>query len=161
MPFAPQEIRTYFITSVTANRRRLFQIEQNSLLFINHLNDQRTKGRLHLHAFVVMPDHIHLLLTPSPEISLEKSMQFIKGGFSFLLKSKLDIWQKTYDSRRMQDASDFATHVAYIHQNPIRKNLALQPEFYSIQLSQPYPHHRPSPTPLHPLAVDVGIRVGL
>jgi putative transposase len=147
MPFAPQEIRTYFITSVTANRRRLFQIEQNSLLFIKHLNDQRTKGRLHLHAFVVMPDHIHLLLTPSPEISLEKSMQFIKGGFSFLLKSKLDIWQKTYDSRRMQDASDFATHVAYIHQNPIRKNLALQPEFYPYSSTNPI--HTIDPVPPH------------
>jgi putative transposase len=87
MQRAPQEIRTYFITSVTANRRRLFQIDQNANLFIDILQEQRTRSRLQLHAFVVMPDHTHLLLTPAPDISLEKAMQYIKGGFSFRLKS--------------------------------------------------------------------------
>jgi putative transposase len=81
MPRAPQELRTYFITTVTANRRRLFQVEQTANLFIEILQDQRTKSRLQLHALVVMPDHAHLLLTPAPEISLEKAMQYIKGGF--------------------------------------------------------------------------------
>jgi putative transposase len=100
MPLAPQELRTYFITTVTANRRRLFQVEQNANLFIEVHQDQRTKGRLQLHAFVIMPDHIHLLVTPAPEISLEKAMQFIKGAFSFRLKSKLDVWERSYNNRR-------------------------------------------------------------
>src|SRR5258708_27744319 len=91
MPLAPQELRTYFITTVTANRRRLFQVEQNANLFIEVLQDQRTKGRLQLHAFVVMPDHVHLLLTPAPEVSLEKTIQYIKGNFSFRLNSNLNV----------------------------------------------------------------------
>jgi putative transposase len=115
MPLAPQELRTYFITTVTANRRRLFQVEQNANLFIEILQDQRTKNRLQLHGFVVMPDHAHLLLTPSPEISLEKAMQYIKGNFSFRLKSKVDVWERSYDSRRITDARDYLTHITYIH----------------------------------------------
>jgi putative transposase len=55
MPRAPQEIRTYFVTTVTASRRRLFQVEQNATLFLEILEDQRMKNRLQLHAFVVMP----------------------------------------------------------------------------------------------------------
>jgi putative transposase len=43
MPLAPQEIRTYFITTVTANRRRLFQVEQNATLLIDVLQEQRRK----------------------------------------------------------------------------------------------------------------------
>ncbi len=78
MPRAPQELRTYFITTVTANRRRLFQVEQNANLFINVLQEQRSKNRIQLHAFVVMPDHVHLLLTPAPDVSVEKTMQYIK-----------------------------------------------------------------------------------
>lgn len=39
-----------------------------------------------IHAFVVMPDHIHLLLTPQ-DIVLERAMQLIKGGFSHRLAS--------------------------------------------------------------------------
>ncbi len=65
MPLAPQELRTYFITSATASRRRVFQVERNAELLIEILNEQRSKGRLQLHAFLIMPDHIHLLLTPA------------------------------------------------------------------------------------------------
>jgi putative transposase len=72
MPRAPQEFTTYFITSATASRRRLFQVDQNAILLIEVLQEQRRKNRFKLHALVVMPDHIHLLLTPVPEISLEK-----------------------------------------------------------------------------------------
>jgi len=140
MPRAPQELRTYFITSATANRRRLFQVEQNALLLIEILQEQRQKNRLKLHAFVIMPDHIHLLITPEPEISLEKVMQFIKGAFSFRLKSKLDVWERGFTNHRVTDKHDYATHLTYIHQNPIRANLTTQPELY--------PHSSANPT--HP-----------
>ena len=130
MQRAPQEIRTYFITSVTANRRRLFQIDQNANLFIDILQEQRTRSRLQLHAFVVMPDHTHLLLTPAPDISLEKAMQYIKGGFSFRLKSKLNVWERSYDSRRIKDVAAYNNHRTYIHQNPIRANLANEPALF-------------------------------
>jgi putative transposase len=147
MPLAPQELRTYFITTVTANRRRLFQVEQNANLFIEVLQDQRTKNRLQLHAFVVMPDHAHLLLTPDPEVSLEKAMQYIKGGFSFRLKSKLDVWERSYDSRRITDAHDYSTHITYIHQNPIRANLASEPSLYPHSYANP--NHTPDTSPTH------------
>ena len=140
MPRAPQELRTYFITTVTANRRRLFQVEQNALLLIEILQEQRKKNRLKLHAFVVMPDHIHLLLTPEPEISLEKAMQYIKGAFSFRLKSKLDVWERSFTNHRIIDTHDYTTHLTYIHQNPIRANLASEPSLY--------PHSSANPT--HP-----------
>jgi putative transposase len=120
---APQETRTYFITSVTASRRRLFQVERNAELFLQILRENRAKGRIQLHAFVVMPDHIHLLLTPSPEVSLEKAMQYIKGGFSFQLKGKLDVWEKSYINHRVLNAEDYSRHVVYIEQNPVRARL--------------------------------------
>ncbi len=132
MPLAPQELRTYFITSVTASRRRLFQVERNSTLFLDILQEQRHKGRLQLHAFVIMPDHAHLLLTPASDISLEKAMQYIKGGFSFRLKSKLDIWQRSYDSRRITDGLNFERHVTYIHENPVRAKLVPEAALYAF-----------------------------
>jgi putative transposase len=148
MPRAPQELRTYFITTVTANRRRLFQVEQNANLFINVLQEQRTKNRIQLHAFVIMPDHAHLLLTPAPEISLEKAMQCIKGGFSFRLKSKLDVWERSYDSRRIIDTNDYTTHLTYIHQNPIRANLTSELSLYPHSSANPTHPSNPAPTHL-------------
>ena len=126
MPLAPQELRTFFITAVTANRRRLFQINTNAELLLNLFNEDRAKNRYQLHAFVIMPDHIHLLITPATNVSIEKAMQFIKGGFSFRLQSKLDVWQSGYTLRRVEDAPDYANHATSIHENPVRAHLCHQ-----------------------------------
>src|SRR2546423_8250961 len=97
MPIAPQSVRTFFVTSVTHQRRALLQSERMAGLLIDVLYRNREKGRFLLHEFVVMPNHFHLLITPAPDIPLEKAVQFIKGGFSFRvkkeLKSNFEIWQ--------------------------------------------------------------------
>jgi putative transposase len=147
MHLAPQEIRTYFVTAVTAYRRRLFQVHHNADLLIDTLQDQRSKGRIAIHAFVVMPDHVHVILTPAPEVSLEKAMQYIKGGFSFRLKSKVDVWERSYDSRRIVDAGGFAERIRYIQQNPVRANIVTQADVYPF--SSAGKQHLVDPTPSH------------
>jgi len=87
-----------------------------------------------------MPDHIHLLLTPTG-ITLERSIQFIKGGFSHSLASKLPTWQRGFTDRRIRDRDDFITHRTYIHDNPVRAHLCQQPEDYPH--SSAYIHPRP------------------
>ena len=81
-----------------------------------------------------MPNHFHLLITPAPDISLEKAVQFIKGGFSFRvkreMKSNLVIWQREFTDHRIRDAEDYARHVAYIRENPVRAHLAEVAEAY-------------------------------
>lgn len=124
MRFAPQEIRTYFVTSVTAQRRRLFQVSANAELLQRTLLDDRNQGRFQLHAYVVMPDHLHAIITPAPEVSLEKAMQFIKGGFSFRLKSKLDVWMRSFNQTQILSEEKYTATVQYIEQNPVRRGLA-------------------------------------
>jgi len=130
MPLASQDVRTFFVTTVAANRRRLFQVEATASLFLGVLADNRTKGRFALHAFVLMPDHIHLILTPSPNVSLEKAMQFIKGGFSFRLESKLDVWEKGFKEHRIRDREDYRNHLNYVEQNPVRKGIVFETQQY-------------------------------
>ena len=62
---SPQELRTFFVTFVTAERRSLFQVERNADLLLDVLRSDKEKRRYCLHAWVVMPDHVHLLLTPA------------------------------------------------------------------------------------------------
>jgi putative transposase len=141
---APQETRTYFLTLVTANRRRIFQTHNNANLLLTLFRDDRTRSRYALHAFAIMPDHIHTLLTPAPDISLEKTIQFIKGGFSFRLKSKLDVWQKSYNEHRITDPTDYAQHITYIHENPANAHLPEDYPFTSLKLP-----HLIDPAPPH------------
>jgi putative transposase len=80
-----------------------------------------------------MPDHVHLLLTPAPDITLERAMQLIKGGYSHAVGIEIgrrEIWQKGFTDHRIRDAQDFAGHQLYIHQNPVMGRLVASPPEY-------------------------------
>jgi putative transposase len=66
-------------------------------MLLETLFKYRSQGKYFLHEFVVMRDHIHLLLTPAGDTTLERAMQLIKGGFSFRASKELglrgEIWQ--------------------------------------------------------------------
>jgi putative transposase len=94
--------------------------------------DYRGQGRFLLHAFVIMPDHFHALITPAPDVSLEKAMQFIKGGFSFRLKSKLDVWMRSFNESQIMSAEKFVSCVRYIEENPVRRGLASTPDAFQF-----------------------------
>jgi putative transposase len=128
MHFGPQSLRTFHVTSSTAGRRRLFQLAERPELLIHVLQANRAKQHFQLHAFAIMPDHIHLLLTPSPEVSLEKAVQFVKGGFSFQLRSKLPVWASSFNETRIVDRRQFENCVRYIHGNPVAAGVAAVPE---------------------------------
>ena len=122
--------RIFFITSQTAQRETIFQVHKTAELFIETLLHYRAQQKYLLHEFVVMPDHFHLLITPSPQISLERAAQFIKGGFSFRLKSSFPVWQPSFTNHRIRDARDFEQHRDYIYMNPVRARLVERPEDY-------------------------------
>ncbi len=56
---------------------------RSAQLFVRTLYEYRAQHKYRLHEFVVMPDHFHLLITVGSEITIERAMQFIKGGFAF------------------------------------------------------------------------------
>jgi putative transposase len=120
---------TYFLTSATFNRRRLFQMASNAELFLETLQNYRRAGNYKLHAFVVMPDHIHLLLSPTG-IALERVMGLIKGGFSHRLGSSLPVWQRGFTDHRVRDGNEFEIRRRYIHENPVRARLVESPSLY-------------------------------
>jgi putative transposase len=127
---APQETRTYLVTAVTAQRRSLFQVTATAELLQQTILDYRRQGRFLLHAFVIMPDHFHALITPAPDVSLEKAVQFVKGGFSFRLKSKHDVWMRSFNESQIMSEEKFVNCVRYIEENPVRRGLVTSPSEY-------------------------------
>ena len=51
--------------------------------------------RIIVHDFVVMPNHVHILMTVPGDISLEKAMQLIKGGFRFGPRRNWDLRERS------------------------------------------------------------------
>jgi len=124
--------RTFFITTVTWGRMPIFRVEARARLFIDVLLDYRGQGKFLLHEFVVMPDHVHVLLTPAPELSLERALQFIKGGYSYRLRKqeKIQVWEESFTNHRIQDVEDYGRHCEYIRLNPVHAKLVREATEY-------------------------------
>ena len=144
--------QTYMITSSTWGRRALFSREPWARLLIDTLYHYRGTAYL-LHEFVIMPDHIHVILTP--KTSLEKAIQFIKGGFSYRAKkelgSNLEVWQRGFSDHRIRDASDYRVHKIYVQQNPVRRHLCERAEDYPFSSARPGIDLDPVPQGLKPI----------
>jgi len=114
--------------------RALFRVDRNAVLFIDVLRSYMADKKFNMHDFVVMPDHVHLLITVSGEMSIEKAMQLIKGGFSYRLKKECgysgEVWQRGFSEVRVNDKDSFAKHQEYIAQNPVKRGLVSEPEEY-------------------------------
>ncbi len=112
----------------------LLQSERNATLFIETLRSYVAAKKFRVHDFVVMPNHVHLLLTVGGEITIERAMQLIKGGFSFRLKKELgyvgEVWQRGFSEVRVDDQESFRQHREYIAQNPVKARLTNSPEMF-------------------------------
>ena len=130
---------TYFITAAVWEKKRLFQAPPAAELFLDVLYHYREQDKYLLHEFVVMPNHFHLLITPAE--TLERSLQLIKGGFSFRAKKELgfrgEIWQTSFYDHRVRDAEEYTRMRTYIHENPVRARLASSPELYPYSSANP------------------------
>jgi putative transposase len=89
--------------------RRLLQSERNAMLLIDVLRSNVAAGKFELHEFVVMPDHLHLLMTLPVDMTIEKAMQLIKGGFSYPLKKECghqgEVWQGGFSEVRITEGT--------------------------------------------------------
>jgi len=115
-------------------------VESYARLFLKTLYGYRRGQRFLLHAFVLMPDHVHLLLTPAPDLALERALQLIKGGYSHEVGKQIshrEIWQKGFTDHRIRDLQDFAGHRLYIHQNPVMGKLVASPADYRYSSAFP------------------------
>src|SRR5260370_34995086 len=73
---------TYFVTTKAWQSTSVFHVAEVAEILIRKLLEYQSKGNYLLHEFVLMPDHLHLILTPTESTSLEKAMPLIKGGSS-------------------------------------------------------------------------------
>jgi putative transposase len=126
--------RTFFVTSSIAEKRNLLQSDRSASLFIRVLRDYRAQQKFCLHEFVVMPDHFHLLLTVDCQISIEKAVQLVKGGFAFRAGRELGftapVWQRGFSEVRVSEMNAYGEIAKYIRNNPVIRRLVLDAAEY-------------------------------
>ena len=123
---------TYFFTVNLAERNGSLLVDEIETLR-SVINKVKKQHPFKLDAMVVLPEHLHALLTlPQKDNDFATRWMLIKAGFSRQLpklerindsrkaKGERGIWQRRYWEHLIRDEKDFAKHVDYIHYNPVK-----------------------------------------
>jgi putative transposase len=136
LPHYQKAGRILFITFCKWNRIAFTPEGKDAILY--HCLHDKNK-RCELHAAVVMPDHVHLLLTPLRDekgwpYSLPTILKLLKGtlarSVNKLQGSNGPVWQEESFDHVLRSQESFEQKLEYLRQNPVRRGLAKKPEDY-------------------------------
>ena len=126
----------YFVTTDTWQKRALFAKSGTAQIVVEQLLGCRDRGFYKLHAFAVMPDHLHVLLTPGETTTIEKAMQMIKGGSAYRIRReeqmRFPVWHAGFHDRWIRDLQEYQGSKHYIEQNPVEAKLVEKAEDYVL-----------------------------
>ena len=149
-------VRTFHVTSSTSGKRFLLQSGRAAQLFLRMLQEYRAEGKFLLHEFVIMPDHFHVLITVGADTTVERAVQFIKGGFAFRagkeLGLKAPIWQRGFSEVRVRNAQAASRICEYIRDNPVVAGMVQQASDYPYSSAYPGCILDPLPQGLKPVS---------
>jgi len=129
---------SYFITIVTHRRNPI--LLQNIDLLREAFRDAKKRYDFRIDAVVILPDHLHMILTPEKAEDYPQIVGHVKRYFSrhcdphhyeHLAQSSSrktrgykPVWQKRYFEHCLRDENDYQRHLDYIHYNPVKHGLA-------------------------------------
>jgi putative transposase len=112
----------YFITNVTYNRQPL--LAANADLLQKAIDACRSRCPFELIAWVIMPDHFHLVIDPG-RMSISTVLQKIKMSFAAKYRNQHGlqsgrVWQHRFWDHVIRNQEDMNRHIEYIHYNPVK-----------------------------------------
>ena len=146
--------QSHFVTFCCYHRRRSLATDESRRIFESALERVRRSYRLQVYGYVVMPEHVHLLLsepqlgTPPPPLkpkpglsgppvllseprqdTLADALKSLKQGVSRRLIGDAEhFWQKRYYDFNIRNYAQFVEKLRYIHRNPVKAGLCGRPE---------------------------------
>jgi len=123
----------HFLTFSCYRRQPLLKCPVHRDLFLQALERMRKLYRFYVCGYVVMPEHVHLLLSEPETHTLADAIQFLKLSFSKRIRTCGHVvkvgpfWQKRYYDRNLRDAQEFTEKLRYLHRNPVKRGLVKEP----------------------------------
>jgi len=128
-----QSGQTHFLTFSCYHRRPLMT-PQTSDIFLSSLEQTRIQYKIFVYAYVVMPEHVHLLVSEPEQGALATALMSLKRTSSHVARHREGMdamqafWQKRYYDRNIRDYEDFMQKMRYIHRNPVKRGLCIDPQ---------------------------------
>ena len=85
-----------------------------------------------IYGYVVMPEHVHILLSEPGHEKLADAVHYLKLAFSkrHNRRPRGQFWQKRYHDRNVRTAKEFSVKLRYLHRNPVKRGLVGEPDHW-------------------------------
>jgi len=133
--------QSHFVTFCCYHRRPLLSTDEIRRIFESALERVRRSYRLCVYGYVIMPEHVHLLLSEPQQGTLADALKSLKQGISRRWIGKLPLkpkaglsgppghfWQKRYYDFNIRNYAQFVEKLRYVHRNPVKRGLCDRPE---------------------------------
>jgi len=121
---------SHFITFSCYHRLPFLVTPESRDIFLTVLEETRARHEFYIFGYVVMPEHVHLLMSEPVKIPVATALQVLKQRVSRQLKpaEQLHFWQTRYFDFNLSNGKKFDEKLHYMHQNPVVRGLSGKPE---------------------------------
>jgi putative transposase len=127
--------QSHFLTFSCYHRLPLLAQMQMESAFLAALEQIRCRFQMRVYGYVVMPEHVHLLLSEPDGAMLSKAVQMLKNKVSLQARKAgkreaggTPFWQTRYYDHNVRNNEGFVAQLRYIHRNPVKRGLCSRPE---------------------------------
>jgi Transposase and inactivated derivatives len=117
------------------NRQQVFLDDQDRRVFLDFLAEAAQREQLLVHAFVLMDNHVHLLVTPEAEAAMSRTVQALGRRYVRYFNQRHQrtgtLWEGRYKSSLIQTDRYFMICMAYIDLNPVRAGMVARAADYA------------------------------
>jgi putative transposase len=142
-----QTNQLHFLTFSCYKRQPFLRTEEAKDTIQQILEQTRNQQNLRIAAYVLMPEHVHLLTNEPTTGTLATFLQILKQLTSRQLKSpsQKQFWQRRYYDFNVSTPEKFTEKLQYIHRNPVTRGLVTKPEDYRWSSFNHYATGEPGP----------------
>ena len=117
------------------NRQDIFRETADYQRMLDLLFEHSRAHKIDIHGYVLMSNHLHLLLTPQEDLALPKMMQAVGRSYVQVFNKRYartgTLWEGRYRSTLIQTDRYLLACMAYIDLNPVRAQMVAQPQDYA------------------------------
>lgn len=127
--------QSHFLTFSCYRRRPLLAEMRMQDAFLIALEQTRLRFEMRVYGYVVMPEHVHLLVSEPAESKLPRALQLLKTTVALQARKEnrriageTPFWQARYFDHNVRNQAGFVTQLRYIHRNPVKRGLCSSSE---------------------------------
>ena len=127
--------QTHFLTFSSYHRLPLMAQMHMEDAFLRSLEQMRRRFQMYVFGYVVMPEHVHLLVSEPASGTISTAVQLLKTKVSIQARKEKKrvmgdepFWQTRYFDHNVRNHDGFVTQLRYIHRNPVKRGLCKTPE---------------------------------